>query len=406
MGWRAMAAPRLFKKVDQMAANMQKSERILVAAPPPPDIPVAAATVEVARKHGVSPLRQLREFTSLYLGPTKLASNEYYAAQVYRDDLDKQAKRQFVGEKSNLSLNKRLSPPEIARRSDFLRDKVLVSALLRQLGLNAPVCQAVFSQARGFGTLRTLRNAEQIAEFLKAEADFPIFGKPVSGSKSVGSALLKSFDPETSIVTLGNGRTANVYKLAEEIVRDYPRGFVFQDAVIQDEEVSEVIGTALGCLRVVTTMEDNTPKVLYSVWKIPAPTAMSDNFWQSGSMLGDVDIETGCVRQVRRGTGLKTENIEVHPESGKALVGFQFPGWPEVTELAKSAHAISPENGVLGWDIGLSENGPVIIECNSNPFHTLYQLATGRGILNEEFKPVFDRIIEHNEKLLALNSKR
>ncbi len=388
-----------------MAKTVSKSQRILVAPPPPPEIPVAAATVEVAKKYGVSPLKQLREFTSLYLGPTKLASNEYYAAQVYRDDLDKEAKRQFVGEKSNLTLNKRLSPPEIARRSDFLRDKVLVAALLGQLGLSATHTQAVFSQNRGFGNIPTLRDAEQISEFLKTKAAYPIFGKPVSGSKSVGSALFKEFDPETSLITLGNGRTANLYKLSEEIVRDYPRGFVFQDAVQQDETVSDVIGNALGCLRVVTVMKESTPSVLYSVWKIPAPDAMSDNFWQSGSMLGEVDVDTGRVCQVRRGTGLKTENLEVHPESGKAMVGFEIPRWSEVVDLAKAAHAISPENGVLGWDIGLAQDGPVVIECNSNPFHSLYQLATGKGVLNGEFKPVFDKIIDRNKDILSALSK-
>lgn len=388
-----------------MTQTVQSTNRILVAPAPPPDVPVAAATVAVARQYGVSPLRQLREFTSLYLGPNKLASNEYYAAQLYRTELDKAAKRQFVGAKSNLALNTRLSPPEIARRSDFLRDKVLVSALLGQLGLSATQTQAVFSQSRGFGALRTLRTADEISAFLASDARYPVFGKPVSGSKSVGSALFQSFDPETKIVTLGNGRTANVYKLAEEIVRDYPRGFVFQTAVAQDPGVSALIGEALGCLRVVTAMEETGPRVLYAVWKIPAPDAMSDNFWQSGSMLGEVDTANGKVVQVRRGTGLKTEAVETHPTSGKPILGFEIPRWAEVQDLAKAAHAISPENGVLGWDIGLSDKGPVIIECNSNPFHTLYQLASGRGILNDEFKPVLDGIIARNDAILKTLKK-
>lgn len=388
-----------------MAANTQKIERILVATPPPPPIPKAAATVEVARKHGVSPLRQFREFTSLYFGPTKLGSNEYYAAQVYRDDLDKDAKKEFVGEKSNLALNKRLSPPEVARRSDFLRDKVLVAALLEKLGLSATRAQAVFSQTHGFGRLPTLRNAEQIADFLKSKAKFPVFGKPVGGSKSVGSARLESFDPETAIITLGNGRTANVYKLADEIVRDYQRGFVFQDAIGQDAEVSSIVGSALGCVRIVTVADEPSPRVLYAIWKIPAPDAMSDNFWQKGSMLAHIDIKTGQITEVRRGTGLDTEMLDTHPVSGKKLIGFSIPNWDDAVKLAKSAHSISPENGVLGWDIGLSKDGPVVIECNSNPFHSLYQLATGRGVLNTDFKPVFDKIIARNSELLTRLSK-
>ena len=228
-----------------------------------------------------------------------------------------------------------------------------------------------------------------------------MFGKPVSGSKSVGSALLKEFDPETSIVTLANGQTANIHKLAEEIVRDYPRGFVFQTAVAQDPEISAVIGDALGCVRVVTIMDEGGPRVLYALWKIPAPAAMSDNFWQKGSMLAEIDHETGVIKQVRRGVGLSAEVIETHPVSGKPLAGYQIPGWTELTDLATAAHRISPENGVLGWDIGLGQDGPTVIECNSNPFHTLYQIATGRGIKNPDFAPAFERIFERNEKIMA-----
>lgn len=379
----------------------EKHPKILVATPLPPALPMAAASVEVARKYGVSPLKQMREFTALRFGATKLGSNEYYAARLFRDDLSSAEKREFVGEKSNRELNDRLSPDDIARRNDFLRDKVLVSALLEKLGLRATRAQAVFSLERGFGALLTLRSADEVAEFLKSKAKYPIFAKPISGSKSVGSALLAKFDPETSIVTLGNGRTGNVYRLAEEIVRDYPRGFVFEAAVTQHKDVTKLIGKALGCLRVVTVMDEGAPRVLYALWKIPAPDAMSDNFWQKGSMLGEIDIADGSLKQVRRGSGLQSEVIEAHPVSGIAFEGYRIPNWDKVQELATAAHRISPENGVLGWDIGISKDGPVVVECNTNPFHSLYQQATGRGVLNADFKPVFEKITARNAKILA-----
>ncbi|MFT5638696.1 MAG: hypothetical protein ACI861_001519, partial [Paracoccaceae bacterium] len=56
---------------------------------------------------------------------------------------------------------------------------------------------------------------------------------------------------------------------------------------------------------------------------------------------------------------------------------------------------------LLGWDIGLSKNGPVIVECNTNPLHTLYQLATGEGLLNDRFAPVFEGIAKHKAAMLA-----
>ena len=46
----------------------------------------------------------------------------------------------------------------------------------------------------------------------------------------------------------------------------------------------------------------------------------------------------------------------------------------------------------MGWDIGMGEDGPLIVECNMAPFHTLYQLSTGEGLLNPKLKPIFERI--------------
>ena len=55
---------------------------------------------------------------------------------------------------------------------------------------------------------------------------------------------------------------------------------------------------------------------------------------------------------------------------------------------------------MIGWDVAISPEGPVIIECNDNPFHTLYQLSHGRGVLNPDFAPVFDRVAEVSAKML------
>lgn len=381
--------------------NHAEAKKILVASPPPPPVPVGAAIVEVAKAHGISPIKQFREIGALYFGATKLASNEYYAAGLFRKDLTKEQKKQFVGEKSNLDLNLRLSPRNIARISDFLGDKVLYASLLDRLGLPTPDIQAVASAHRGYGEIPTLRSAEAIETFLLETAKFPLFGKPTQGSKSVGSVRMISLDPETRMITLGNGAQVGVRTLCEEIFTDFARGFVFQSVVEQHKDMTAVAGEALGTVRVVTLATDQGVKVLYSLWKIPAPDAMSDNFWQKGSMLAELDATTGDVKQVRRGSGMNVEMLDVHPVSGAAFNAVQIPSWDKVIELATKAHSLSPENGILGWDIGVSQDGPVIVECNTNPFHSLYQIATGRGILNEEFASEFEPILKRNEAITA-----
>ena len=252
--------------------------------------------------------------------------------------------------------------------------------------------QAVVNKAQSVGEIKTLSTTEEITAFLRNEAAYPVFGKPAHGSRSIGSALFSSLDTNADQIILGNGQRHDVVELAEEIVSDYPSGYLFQDAVAQHEDMCAVAGKAVGTVRILTYNDGSGPKILYTLWKIPSPNAMSDNFWQNGSMVAHVAADTGVVTRCRRGIGLKIEELEKHPVSGQPIVRFELPHWDAVRKLVTDTHRVFPELGLVGWDVGISKDGPVIIEGNLNPFHTLYQIATGRGVNNREFAPVFERI--------------
>lgn len=389
-------------------ASQIHTQKALLGAPEKPVMPASKMIVEVARKFGVSPIKQMREMFKLDR-KAGISFGEYYAAQHFRTDLTAEEKLQFVGEKGSYALNLRLSPARLGNNRTFIRDKVLYTTMLKGMDLPTTETQAVAHCERGFGAINTLRSVADVKRFLTSEARYPIFAKPLEGSKSVGSALLTGFDATKGLVEMGNGKAFDIDAFAQEVISDYPEGFTFQNAVQQHASVSALAGQAVGTMRVVTVIEDGAPRVLYVVWKIPSPKAMSDNFWQAGSMLGAVDAETGKVSHAITGAGLDREILEQHPVSGKSFSGFQIPHWDKVKEVASQGHSLFPEFGVFGWDIAIGEDGPVIIECNANPFHTLYQLAHDRGIKNDEFAPVFDRVEARTQGILkerAEKSKR
>lgn len=115
-------------------------------------------------------------------------------------------------------------------------------------------------------------------------------------------------------------------------------------------------------------------------------------------MLAYLDIENGNVLSVRRGSGPDTELVETHPVSGEKLVGMQMPNWQAAKDLVTAGHKLLPDFNVIGWDVGQSKDGPVVIEANANPFHTLYQQATGKGIKNPDVWPNIERASEHRKK--------
>ena len=345
----------------------------------------------VARKYKVSPFRQFADIHKLKKGVNCLNPREYYDLEVYRPDLTPAQKRAFVGERGSFKLNAELSPPNITQMRGFLSDKVAFTALLAQFGLRTTTTQAVFSANRNFGTLTTLRTADALRDWLQTKARFPLFGKLISGAQAIGSVSISRIEGDRA--HLASGETVTLDQLIGEIIAEKDTGFIFQDVVEQHPEISARANTkSVSTVRVVTVMADGAPKVLYALWKVPGEKAMSDNFWQKGSMIGEVDPATGKVLTMRKGTGPETEWPATHPASGAELVGATLPEWQSVVDLALAAHGIFPINGILGWDVAISPDGARIIECNENPHHGLYQLATARGILNEAFTPVFDKI--------------
>ena len=101
-----------------------------------------------------------------------------------------------------------------------------------------------------------------------------------------------------------------------------------------------------------------------------------DNF-NSGGMTAKVDIETGTV--LEEAVNKAGELFEKHPLTGTIIKGFQIPYWNEAKELVKKAARESTHVRYVGWDVGMSVNGPVLIEGNQFPGHDIYQVAEKIG---------------------------
>lgn len=360
--------------------------------------PGAERIVAVARRHGVSPLRQLREMVTLWLSKTRLSTRDYYEFGLYDPTLSMAEKKQFVGCEGSYRLNNALTPPALPSVRGVVGNKFLFSALIRQLGFRGTETQAVVATSGRFGATVTLTSAQALERFLRDEARYPLFGKPLAASGSLGSVLIEGL--ESARIVLGNGRRLGVDAVCHEILADSGGGYLLQSALRQHGALNDAIGPVTGTVRLVTIRDRAQPRPFYAVWKIPAPGAMSDNAWQDGAMLAPVDIGTGVVGEVWRGRGLEARKVETHPETGRVLRGLSLPFWDEACRMAAEAHALFPAFGVIGWDVALTEEGPLLVECNDNPFHTLYQLAHRRGIRNPETSPALERTIVLSEEML------
>ncbi len=62
-----------------------------------------------------------------------------------------------------------------------------------------------------------------------------------------------------------------------------------------------------------------------------------------------------------------SENGPVGNNTGQKMVGQCHPFWREVCDLALDAHGKLKDVVIIGWDIAMTPDGPVIVEMNFPP---------------------------------------
>ena len=359
----------------------------------------APLIAQVAKAYGVSPLRQMREIFSMRRGAQKLSGPEYYSMRLFDPSKSTEEKRAFLGQAGINALNTSMNPPIAVPTRAFVGNKLLYTQLLTQLGMSTSTTQAIFSTHMSVGHLPTARNAADLAAFLRTDARYPVFGKPHFGSLSTGAVRIEARSDD--MLRLFDGTTHDVDTFAEHVAAQYPGGFMLQSALSPHSAMAHIAGPAIGCVRVVTANNGSGPKPVYAVWKMPAAGAISDNTWQDGILLSHIELDTGTLLSLVRGTGLEAETLSDHPVSGAPVVGQTLPFWEETLRLATDAHAVFPEFGVCGFDIAVTDEGPKILECNDNPSHMMYQRATGRGIQNPDLAPIWQAVVDRQTKQVA-----
>jgi hypothetical protein len=106
----------------------------------------------------------------------------------------------------------------------------------------------------------------------------------------------------------------------------------------------------------------------------------------AGGLACPIDLETGVITAPGYSVYMGEPRTHlVHPDSKHPLEGFQMPMHKEAMALVCEAAKRVPQVGYVGWDLAITDNGPVLIEGNPFPGHDILQLPAhtpdGIGVL-------------------------
>ena len=353
------------------------------------DPEVVKRAVVVRQRTGKSVGSQLREILSLRFGPGKLRPLEYYDFGLYDDTrFAPSAKREFVGKKRNREVDALLNN----RQWRAIADSKLVSyAILTGLGITTPAVHAIFHRrGRSFQSVPCLRTPAEMAEFLRAAMPYPVFGKPAQSHYGEGAVKINSLDRERDLLLLAGGEEVRLEDFIQSLTQ-FPSaaryGYLFQEVIGQHPEIEEVCGKAVATLRMLVLADDDGPRLMRTVWRIPVAGAITDNFagGAAGNLAGWVNRETGVVERVIQGIGLSETELEVHPDTGQPVRGLKLPHWEKIVSRTLDAAAALPGLRFQHWDVAIGPEGPMLVEVNYAGGVIASQLAGPRGLLTPEF---------------------
>ena len=221
-----------------------------------------------------------------------------------------------------------------------------------------------------------LREADEAALLAFAARHPKFVAKPVSGTCGRGVEFFE-LSPESRVEGLYGMLQAGGQFLVEEYVVQHPA-------------ISRVYPLSVNTLRLVTIRVGEKVRLVFSCIRIGNGKQV-DNL-NSGGMAALVDLERGSISTP--GADKDGKAYFKHPMTGVELVGAEIPFCRQAAELVERAALRVPELGYIGWDVAITERGPILIEANQFPGHDIYQFQVHLGPERLGLAPRFEAAMQ------------
>lgn len=250
-----------------------------------------------------------------------------------------------------------------------LDDKLVFERLMDQGGIPRPALHGVLDGTR-VDPFRPDDEPRDLTQLLYRQGALVL--KPARGGGGKGVHLVQVGDGDAIYL---NGYPVDIGEFLERVTRD---GTVLvYDRVRQHNALSQIYPHCLNTIRVLTmTDRDGRPFVACAVLRLGTDASRPTDNWIRGGLCAEVELDQGrlglAVRFPARSDRL--DWLTVHPDTGVEISGQDVPQWSAVKELALQAAGLVPSAPYVGWDVALSEQGPLLIEGNSYSGVNLFQV--------------------------------
>jgi len=165
--------------------------------------------------------------------------------------------------------------------------------------------------------------------------------------------------------------------------------FLAEDCIVQHPKMSEIYPNSVNTLRIVTVTKNDKVNIMFRSIRMGNHGNVVDNFNHGGLF---TTIDNGGI--IKKPAIDKKGNIYTnHPFTNTNLINFEIPLFNEAIEYVKTMASSIPEVGYVGWDIAITEKGPVVVEANPFPGHDIYQSKVHMNKDGTGLRKEFEKII-------------
>lgn len=217
-------------------------------------------------------------------------------------------------------------------------------------------------------------------KFLERFSEFT--GRKYIDLSEVGAAELREFAEQHGVVFAkpvddfgGHG----IVKITAEETTDYEKLYdeltqsgstLVEEGIRQHPDLQILNAASINTIRMVTMLHEGESHHMYSLIRVGDGSGVVDNI-SSGGMYAPVWEEGKIAKPAFcDATGAYYEK---HPSTKVPFVDFKVPCYEEAVELVKRAAHVVPEVQYVGWDVAISETGPVLVEGNVIPGYDMCQ---------------------------------
>ena len=243
------------------------------------------------------------------------------------------------------------------------RNKYLTHKILENTGVRKAELYCYYQQeGKVIASDEIANNVQDVYSILKKKQVAQCVIKTTESSHGDNVYVVNHIDygNDDCIMTLFNNE---VIKLSN-IVGNSP--LIFEGVIKQTVQISAFNPSSVNTVRFMTALyPDNKARLIATFIKIGRDGKCVDNAGCGGNVDACIDMETGKLKFVIQYDGWgKVKKITHHPDNGTFLEGVKIDDWDNIVTQVLHFQECFPYIKAAGWDIAITDDGPVVVEVN------------------------------------------